>query len=68
MQRISEAEFEVGSSVNDLRRGDRVVPSDEGIGGTWRTRGIYDRQGLYKIDPELPLLSAAMMFVNPPTA
>ncbi|KAH7707905.1 CBN-MECR-1 protein [Aphelenchoides avenae] len=58
----------VGTSVKDLCRGDRVVPSDEGIGGTWCTRGIYDRQSLYRVDAELPLLSAATMFVNPPTA
>lgn len=58
---------EVGSSVNDLQVGDRVVPLTNLL-GTWRTHMILDQQQLMMVPSELGLVQASTLTVNPCTA
>ncbi|VDP02825.1 unnamed protein product [Soboliphyme baturini] len=58
---------EVGSKVSDLNVGDWVVPMQSGY-GTWRSGVIWDRSQVMKIPNDLPLITAATLAINPPTA
>ncbi|XP_012538713.2 enoyl-[acyl-carrier-protein] reductase, mitochondrial isoform X1 [Monomorium pharaonis] len=57
----------VGSSVQDLRVGDRVVPNGPNF-GIWRTQANYNFKDLMKIPSDVDLVVASMMNVNPCTA
>uniref|UniRef100_A0AAJ7SPZ8 Enoyl-[acyl-carrier-protein] reductase, mitochondrial n=1 Tax=Petromyzon marinus TaxID=7757 RepID=A0AAJ7SPZ8_PETMA len=58
---------EVGSKVTTLKLGDWVLPCDSGF-GTWRTRAVCPEAALLRVPPELPLLSAATIGMNPASA
>lgn len=57
----------VGSNVTSLQPGDLVIPADAGL-GTWRTEAVLKEEKLLKIPPDIPLMSAATLGVNPCTA
>ncbi|XP_033231355.1 enoyl-[acyl-carrier-protein] reductase, mitochondrial [Belonocnema kinseyi] len=59
--------IEVGSSVQNLKIGDRVVPNVNHL-GTWRTQGSYNSEDLMKIPKEIGTVEASMLNVNPCTA
>ncbi|XP_060114492.1 enoyl-[acyl-carrier-protein] reductase, mitochondrial [Heteronotia binoei] len=58
---------QVGSNVTSLKPGDLVIPADAGL-GTWRTEAVFEVEKLLKIPPDIPLMSAATLGVNPCTA
>ncbi|KAH7710495.1 Protein MECR-1 [Aphelenchoides avenae] len=55
----------VGSGVKELKKGDQVIPQNEGIGGTWCTHGIYETKKLFKLSSAIPTLTAANFLINP---
>lgn len=59
--------IEVGSSVKNLKPGDRIVPFKTGI-GTWRSHGIFNESDVQKIPNDIPLPEACTVTVNPCTA
>ncbi|XP_071113909.1 enoyl-[acyl-carrier-protein] reductase, mitochondrial-like [Haliotis cracherodii] len=56
-----------GSSVSDLDIGDWVIPADSGW-GTWRSYAVAPRSTVFKVANDIPVVSAATLLVNPPTA
>ncbi|XP_077193289.1 enoyl-[acyl-carrier-protein] reductase, mitochondrial [Paroedura picta] len=58
---------QIGSNVTSLKPGDLVIPADAGL-GTWRTEAVFEEDKLLKIPPDIPLMSAATLSVNPCTA
>jgi len=58
---------EVGGSVDDLHKGDWVIPNTSSW-GTWRTLAVCPRSEVIKIPDNIPLASAATMYINPCTA
>ena len=59
--------IKVGPEVTDMKVGDRVMPSIS-ASGTWRTYAVMNSTDVMKIDPQLDVLSAAQLSVNPCTA
>lgn len=59
--------IDLGSNVENLKIGDRVVPNASNI-GTWRTEGIYKSDDLMKIPKDIGTVEASMLNVNPCTA
>ncbi|XP_053972481.1 enoyl-[acyl-carrier-protein] reductase, mitochondrial [Hylaeus volcanicus] len=57
----------VGSNVNNLTVGDRVIPNGTNL-GTWRTRANYNSGELMKIPKDVGTIEASMLNVNPCTA
>lgn len=57
---------EVGGEVAGLYPGERVL-WPHGI-GTWREAGVMNAATLRVVPPEIPVLQAAMLKINPPTA
>ncbi|XP_076621133.1 enoyl-[acyl-carrier-protein] reductase, mitochondrial [Colletes latitarsis] len=57
----------VGSNVNNLSVGDRVVPNGSNL-GTWRTHATYNSKELMKIPKDVGTIEASMLNVNPCTA
>lgn len=57
----------IGSNVQDLRVGDRVVPNGPNF-GIWRTQANYNSKDVMKIPNDVDLVVASMMNVNPCTA
>lgn len=57
----------VGSSVEDVRKGDYVLPSSAGF-GTWRTISTTSADNVLKIPSDLSIIAAATVAVNPCTA
>lgn len=57
----------VGDGVKRLQVGDIVLPK-ENAWGTWRTRAVCDAEHLLKISPDVDVVAAATMSVNPCTA
>nr|XP_012218506.1 PREDICTED: probable trans-2-enoyl-CoA reductase, mitochondrial [Linepithema humile]XP_012218507.1 PREDICTED: probable trans-2-enoyl-CoA reductase, mitochondrial [Linepithema humile] len=57
----------VGSNVQNLHVGDRVVPNGPNF-GIWRTQANYDSKDVMKISSDISLVEASMMNVNPCTA
>ncbi|XP_011161140.1 enoyl-[acyl-carrier-protein] reductase, mitochondrial isoform X2 [Solenopsis invicta] len=58
---------DVGSNVQNLRIGDRVVPNGPNF-GIWRTQANYNFKDVMKIPSDVDLVVASMMNVNPCTA
>jgi trans-2-enoyl-CoA reductase len=58
----------VGSDITDFKVGDHVVSCANPAIGSWCTHGVYTKEQLFPIDASLPTLTAATIFVNPPTA
>ncbi|XP_060640639.2 enoyl-[acyl-carrier-protein] reductase, mitochondrial [Anolis sagrei] len=56
-----------GHNVTSLKTGDLVIPADAGL-GTWRTEAVFDEEKLLKVPPDIPLMCAATLSVNPCTA
>ncbi|KAH0631263.1 hypothetical protein JD844_005525 [Phrynosoma platyrhinos] len=56
-----------GRSVTSLKTGDLVIPADAGL-GTWRTEAVFAEETLLKMPPDIPLVCAATLSVNPCTA
>lgn len=59
--------IKVGPEVTDLKEGDHVMPTLS-ASGTWRTYAVMNSTEVMKIDPELDVMSAAQLSVNPCTA
>eukprot|EP00188_Purpureofilum_apyrenoidigerum_P002303 Plantae.Rhodophyta-Purpureofilum_apyrenoidigerum.ctg24205.p1 GENE.Plantae.Rhodophyta-Purpureofilum_apyrenoidigerum.ctg24205~~Plantae.Rhodophyta-Purpureofilum_apyrenoidigerum.ctg24205.p1 ORF type:complete len:321 (+),score=47.61 Plantae.Rhodophyta-Purpureofilum_apyrenoidigerum.ctg24205:96-1058(+) len=57
----------VGSSVKDLKSGDRVVPTKAGL-GTWREVGVLSQSDLIAIPSSLKTEQAALLWSGPFTA
>ncbi|XP_043251306.1 enoyl-[acyl-carrier-protein] reductase, mitochondrial [Colletes gigas] len=57
----------IGSNVNNLSVGDRVIPFGSHL-GTWRTRANYNSKELMKIPKDVGTIEASMLNVNPCTA
>ncbi|EFN81722.1 Probable trans-2-enoyl-CoA reductase, mitochondrial [Harpegnathos saltator] len=57
----------VGSNVQNLCVGDKVVPNGPNF-GTWRTQANYNFKDVSKIPSYLSLVEASMLNVNPCTA
>ncbi|EFN62703.1 Probable trans-2-enoyl-CoA reductase, mitochondrial [Camponotus floridanus] len=57
----------IGSSVQTLRIGDKVVPNGPNF-GTWRTLANYNFKDVMKMPSDVDLVAASMMNVNPCTA
>ncbi|XP_032670465.1 enoyl-[acyl-carrier-protein] reductase, mitochondrial [Odontomachus brunneus] len=57
----------VGSNVQNLCIGDRVVPNCPNL-GTWRTHANYNFKDISKVPSHLSLVEAGMLNVNPCTA
>mmetsp|Transcript_6765 Transcript_6765/g.20513 ORF Transcript_6765/g.20513 Transcript_6765/m.20513 type:complete len:319 (-) Transcript_6765:57-1013(-) len=57
----------VGSSVKDLKSGDRVVPAKAGL-GTWREVGVLSHSDLIAIPTSLKTEQAALLWSGPFTA
>ncbi|KAL6259903.1 hypothetical protein P5V15_009814 [Pogonomyrmex californicus] len=57
----------IGSNVQDLRIGDRVLPNGPNF-GIWRTQANYNFKDVMKIPNDVDLIVASMMNVNPCTA
>ncbi|KYQ55706.1 putative trans-2-enoyl-CoA reductase, mitochondrial, partial [Trachymyrmex zeteki] len=57
----------IGSDVQGLRIGDRVVPNGPNF-GIWRTQANYNSKDVMKIPNDVDLVVASMMNVNPCTA
>lgn len=57
----------VGSNVQTLRIGDKVVPNGPNF-GTWRTLANYNFKDVMKMPNSVDLIVASMMNVNPCTA
>uniref|UniRef100_A0ACB8FRP5 Uncharacterized protein n=1 Tax=Sphaerodactylus townsendi TaxID=933632 RepID=A0ACB8FRP5_9SAUR len=56
-----------GIGVTSLKPGDLVIPADAGL-GTWQTEAVFKEEKLLKMPPDIPLVSAATLSVNPCTA
>ncbi|XP_055627949.1 enoyl-[acyl-carrier-protein] reductase, mitochondrial [Toxorhynchites rutilus septentrionalis] len=56
----------VGSQVNGLKVGDRVVPFATGL-GTWRSHAVCKAANLMKVPPNIGIAEAATITVNPCT-
>lgn len=59
--------IEIGTNVDKLQVGDRVVPLQNNL-GTWRTHATLNQENVYKVPKELGLVEAATLTVNPCTA
>lgn len=59
--------MQVGRAVSDLQAGDWVVPAAAGW-GTWRSMAVCPGSELVKVRNDIPIVSAATLAVNPPTA
>ncbi|XP_072760655.1 enoyl-[acyl-carrier-protein] reductase, mitochondrial [Anoplolepis gracilipes] len=57
----------VGSNVQTLRIGDKVVPNGPNF-GTWRTLANYNFKDVMKMPSDIDLVVASMINVNPCTA
>ncbi|XP_015595644.1 enoyl-[acyl-carrier-protein] reductase, mitochondrial [Cephus cinctus] len=57
----------VGSKVQGLEVGDRVVPNGVNM-GTWRTHAVYNKDEVLKIPKNIGMVEASMINVNPCTA
>lgn len=57
----------VESSSSKFKAGDLVVPALPGM-GWWRRGMVCGDQDVIKIDSQVDITTAAMLFVNPPTA
>ncbi|KAI1697862.1 alcohol dehydrogenase groES-like domain-containing protein [Ditylenchus destructor] len=57
----------IGSGVTTLKAGDLVIPAEFGV-GTWRTHGVHESKQLTALGKSFSKFSAAMLFINPPTA
>lgn len=57
----------VGENIQNLKPGDRVVPSTTGI-GTWTSHALYSSKDLMKISSNINIAEAATITVNPCTA
>ncbi|XP_054855743.1 enoyl-[acyl-carrier-protein] reductase, mitochondrial isoform X1 [Eublepharis macularius] len=58
---------QIGSNVTSLKPGDLVIPADAGL-GTWQTEAVFGEEKLLKMPPDIPLMCAATLSVNPCTA